>query len=435
MEVQVIDNHKNRTQEISFWFFSILLFLVIFSTNNRILNWMNLGQTISIFGNNISTISALIAPIRGVLFLITLAAFILPLAQDIQKGYQQLVHPPAWAAIGAFLAITLLIVPQGLQGLGQEYGSQSTLIFEKANSVASYQRFLMPALGYITFLRGPIFFFLFSLGCTFGLIYLTHVWLVNNKVHLPEWGFISILTSSFIAAQFQIPGYPDALVFIFLLLIVTFPLSDISKLILIVFSISAHEASIIFYGLFAYFLFDRRSLVNLYGILAVYGLLWAGSEGFSLPALIYHRPQPSATVNMTSFQWLLSNPGREVLGIFFAYKLLWLIILGAIILVIYNKKEHKLAGQIVILLATSILMTFLAVDTSRLIGWSFYALLLSIKVIYDEKKPLYLKIVRTILFINLFIPSAYVGLNLGMLLPPGIYSQFRYIKTWITSLL
>jgi hypothetical protein len=430
MPEQTEYEYKKTPGEISFWFSSTLLFLIIFSTNSRILKWLDLGSTVHIFGNSVSTIRELIAPIRGGIFLFTLAALLWPLLYDLQKGRQKIIQPPPWTTISAFLAMSLLIIPQGLQGLGQEYGSQSILIFDRASTVASYQRFLMPALGYITFLRGSVFFFIFSLACTFGLIYLTHTWFTNNNIHVPIWGFISILTSSFVAAQYQLPGYPDSLVFIFLLIIAIFPISDLSKLTLIVLSIAAHEASVILYGFFAPFLFGKERLAKPYGLLGLYMFIWLGSNRFSLTELMNSRPQPSTTVNMTSIEWLLNNPVREILGIFFAYKLLWLLIIWAVILLL-KKRNFRMAIQVIALLVAGIVMTLFAIDTSRLIGWSFYALLFSIGTLYQENKSSSQKIAKAIFLVNLLIPAMYVGLNLGMFLPPGIYFQLWRLKNWI----
>lgn len=435
MNEHLREHPKIDWQEFFFWLSSLLLFLIIFSTNDRILNWLNLNQEMFFFDNRISTIKEFIAPIRGAIFIFTVIVLLRPVFQDLRdKEHQTLVRPSPWTAIFTFLTLMILLVPQGLKGLGQEYGSQSILIFERASTVSSYQRFLMPALGYVTFLRGNIFFFGFSLACTFGAIYLTHVWLVNNKIFIPFWVFVSVLTSSFIATQYQIPGYPDALIFVFLLAIVTFQLKDISKLSLIVLSIASHEASILLYGIFAIFIFSKQKLGKVYGLLAIYLVLWFGSEGFKITTLINNRPRPSATVNMSSLDWILNNPTREMLGIFFAYKLLWVFIIWALVL-LFRNKNNWMALQIIALLGSGLFMTFLAIDTSRLMGWSFYALLLSIKVIHDNAEPQSRKLSNAIFLFNLLIPSAYVGLNLGMLLPPGLYSLIRFIKNWLLMLI
>ncbi len=422
-----------RTPEAQFWAYTIVLFLVIFATNQRILGWLELKPTLQLFGGRASTINEILAPVRGIAFLLALATLLRPLIQDLRAGYQQLARPSPRAALFAFLILAILLVPQGLRGLGQEYGSQSLLIFTKAGTVASYQRFLMPALGYVAFLRGSIFFFIFSLGCTLGLIYLTHLWLVNNKILLPFWALVSVLTCSFVATQFQIPGYPDALVFILLLLMVTIPLSDLSKLSLVVLSLSAHEASLLLYGVLGVFIFTKTKLAKLYAVMAIYILIWMGSEGFDLAALVHHRPQPSATADLTSLQWLLGNPIREVLGVFFAYKLLWILIVWAVAILL-AKREFRLSTQIILLLASGAAMTFLAVDTSRMMGWSFYGLLLSLKVIHEAGKPPVEKITNMIYLANLLVPSAYVGLNLGMLLPPGLYLQIWQLKDLLFSI-
>jgi hypothetical protein len=423
----------NHPPEAYFWVCTGVLFLVIFATNQRILGWLDLKPTLQLFGTRVSTINEIIAPVRGIAFLLALATLLRPLFHDLRSGYQQLARPSLWTALFAFLVLAVLLVPQGLRGLGQEYGSQSLLVFTKTGTVASYQRFLMPALAYVAFLRGSIFFFIFSLGCTLGLIHLTHLWLVNNRILLPFWDLVSVLTCSFVAAQFQIPGYPDGLVFILFLLLVMIPLSDVSKLSLVVLSLSAHEASLLLYGVLGVFHFTKSRLAKLYAVLAIYVLIWMGSEGFDLAALVNHRPQPSATADLTSLQWLQGNPIREVMGIFFAYKLLWILIVWAVVLLV-AKRDFRSSTQIILLLATGAAMTFLAVDTSRLMGWSFYGLLLSLKVIHEAGQPRIGRMAIAIYAANLLVPSAYVGLNLGMMLPPGLYLWVWQLKDLLFSI-
>jgi predicted membrane protein len=90
-----------------------------------------------------------------------------------------------------------------------------------------------------------------------------------------------------------------------------------------------------------------------------------------------------------------------------------------------------MAIQVIALLVAGIVMTLFAIDTSRLIGWSFYALLFSIGTLYQENKSSSQKIAKAIFLVNLLIPALYVGLNLGMFLPPGIYFQLWRLKNWI----
>ncbi len=422
-------------RELALGLSAALLFMAIFFTNGRLLGWLGLGQNIQGFGDSLSTIRELIAPIRGLVFLAALAVLARPLWDDTRsEPIRLLTWPGPWTAVLCCLALAALLIPDGLKGLGQEYGSQSLLLFEKASGVAVYQRFLMPALGYITFMRGGLFFLAFSFICVFGLVYLTQTWLLNNGVRLPWWGFLSILTSSFVAAQYQLPGYPDALVLIFFLLVAGFPLSDTSKLSLLVLSLATHEASLVLYLVFLPFVFHKRTLLRPYGLIGIYGLIWFASEGFNLTALLSNRPQTSSTASMSALDWLMHNPWREVLGILFAYKLLWLLLAWSLV-ILAKKRAVRTWLQIAILLAAGLVMTLLAVDTSRLMGWSFFALLLAIKTISEGNLAVSKRFLNWILAANLAIPSVYVGLNLGMVLPAGLYAQVLHLKNWGLSFL
>ena len=59
------------------------------------------------------------------------------------------------------------------------------------------------------------------------------------------------------------------------------------------------------------------------------------------------------------------------------------------------------------------LMTLAGVDTSRLMGWSFIALLLSVKNIYAENSSIPRPFSHVIFLVNIFIPSLYVGFTCG----------------------
>jgi hypothetical protein len=75
-----------------------------------------------------------------------------------------------------------------------------------------------------------------------------------------------------------------------------------------------------------------------------------------------------------------------------------------------------------------IFMTFVGVDTSRLMGFAFPGLLLAIRTIRHQMAPRAAERTLAIVFAaNLLIPSFYVGLNTGIVLRPGLYEQMYRI--------
>ncbi len=123
---------------------------------------------------------------------------------------------------------------------------------------------------------------------------------------------------------------------------------------------------------------------------------------------------------MTSIEWLYYNIGNEFLGLFFAFKLGWLIIFTALLGWI-NHRAWKEFLLVVALLIAGIVMTLMGIDTSRLAGWAFPALLFSWKFISKDQNPLRKNILKFAILANLLIPPLYVGLN-RIDLPAGLYS-------------
>jgi len=84
-----------------------------------------------------------------------------------------------------------------------------------------------------------------------------------------------------------------------------------------------------------------------------------------------------------------------------------------------KRNEYKLFLRTIALIGSGLVMTLLGVDTVRLFGWSFYALFISIKYLYEQDNPK-LKFMNVILALNFLILPLYVDLN-GISVPAGLY--------------
>jgi hypothetical protein len=364
--------------------------------------------------NRTETIMYLIAPVKGVVFLCSLAVLVSPVVRESSR----LLKDTEWesfraqciTSLKATFIMSLLIAPLSLQFMGREYGNMSLDPFAHDN-ILYFRRLLMPVIANILFLRGPILYFVFSLICNFILILLTQVWLVKNDIKLKFWQFVSLLTSSYVIFQFQSPGYTDVLLHIFLLLSVTFPFSERAKVTILTLSLLTHAVfSLTILVVLAFFLLDRDALVKYYLICILYIFFWMGGFGFS----VSHAFHVHDARGLSGVEWVMAYPLLEILGIFFSFKLLWTIIVAALI-ILARKKQLKLTAEIALLLLCALALTFLGVDTSRHFGWSFYALLLSLKVVNDEaKRDAEGRLFNVIFIVNLLIPSIYVGLNTGL---------------------
>jgi hypothetical protein len=75
------------------------------------------------------------------------------------------------------------------------------------------------------------------------------------------------------------------------------------------------------------------------------------------------------------------------------------------------------------LFGMGLLMTILGVDTSRLFGFTFPMILLSLKILKNKPMTWFeRKTLSVILLLNLFLPSAFIFLNAGVGVDSGVYA-------------
>ena len=130
----------------------------------------------------------------------------------------------------------------------------------------------------------------------------------------------------------------------------------------------------------------------------------------------------------SNLMWILDDPARALMGIVFSLKALWIMVIGAITYLL-SKRRTKEAFQIIVILLSGILMIFMGVDTSRLFGWTFMAILISWKVL-EHSEHNWKKIINIALIVNLLIPSV----DVYMFGQPVIMSGFyQYIFSFFTN--
>jgi hypothetical protein len=371
---------------------------------------------------NAITIATIITPIRGILLLCSVTALVFPIIQSIRKsefiGNSHLKGRHVLQVIFLFIILCVLFLPGEISGLAEEYANTSLVMFTRVSTVSYHQRFLMPALANILFFRGRLFFLIFSFVCTLLSIFVLRLWFVANQISVSTWQLVSLGTISFINFQIQTPGYPDVLVNIFILLAFIFKLDTKAKLSLFVLSLASHEAGIFIWFALAFLLFDVKGFAQFLIICMIYILLFlTANDGIS--GLLALRQ-----VGETSgLMWIMNYPAREVLGIFFGLRGLWGIVIGAIVF-LYTQKNFKEVFQILVILLTGVLLTFLAVDTSRLFGWTFMAVLISWKIL-ERAEGAWKKLINIALIANLLIPPVNVLLIMNPYIPYGLY-QYIY---------
>jgi len=250
------------------------------------------------------------------------------------------------------------------------------------------------------------------------MIHLTQLWFVKYKIALKNWQLVSILTSGFLLSNLRYPGSPDVFIYSFVLLLFIFPLGELAELSLLTFALASHEASIILFSIIAIFFKDGKIRVKYFLVIFIYSFIWLVSIRFDLSSLLH----TSQIRGFAPLQTIISNPRLELLGIFYTYRLLWILIIVSLVLLII-KRDSRTILQITALIGSGVLMTLIGVDTLRMFSWSFFALLISIKTFYEYNNPGLQKFLYVILALNLLIAPVYSVLH-GIRPPTGLYQLF-----------
>ena len=364
------------------------------------------------------TVLTLVTPIRGMILLYSLIVLSYPIVQSLQQSdlivNSRITKKHILEAILLFFVLCIIFTPGKIDGLAQEYANTSLVLFTKTATVHYNRRFLMPALANILFMRGDFFFLIFSFSCTFILIFILRLWFANNQIQISFWQMISLGTVSFIYFQIEDPGYPDVLVSIFILLAFMPGMNTRSKLSLFVLALASHEASLIIWFAFALTLFDTKGWTQFLIISSIYVfLLLTLNQGLS--GVLETR----TFAGKSNLELVIDNPIQELIGIFFSLKGLWIIIISAVVYLLSQKRIRE-TFQIVSILATGVVLTFMGVDTSRLYGWTFMALLISWKIL-NQVEQNWKKMISIALAMNILIPSVDVYLYTVPSVVPGIY--------------
>jgi len=371
----------------------------------------------------------LISPIRGILLTLSLLTVISILFTDIiqrEKSLETKGSFPYIKAMALFIIIAILVTPTKLGGSALEYANTSVVLFTKIYPINNLERLLLPALAHLMFFRGDGFYLIFALLWNFVLICALLFWLVQNKITMPFWALVSLASSSFIIFQFMVPGYPDVLVGIFVILALALPLSDVGLTALFTLSLISHEGSIFIWAGLIIIFFKRIYWPKFFIIVVLYIFMRFLGTGFDLNTLFL----PRVVGEMTTIEWLKYNPDKLLFGIFFAFKSGWIII-GLGIYQWFQKREWKILTSAFVLLGIGGVLAVYGIDTSRLVGWIFPVLLLAWKELESPLSKSINRIATLAKVLNLLIPPIYVGLN-GIVFPPGLYKLvYDLLFSWL----
>jgi len=359
--------------------------------------------------------------VRGLVFLLSttilLCTLIRPIADfftahrsdiSVKKIFQN--------SIAVFFISGILVVPIHLGIMGIGYGQMSKDPFDYYDTTNQfYQRLLMPALAYFLQFKGPVLFHLFSLLVTFLLIFLTLLFFDANKVRTTLLEKISLAGTSFIITQFQSPGYTEQCSLVFALIVLIIPMGMLPRIAAVSLALFSHEVSILLFMAIAWLYFSKEEKAWVGMVIVAYVSCWLVSFGFDLPKLFAVR----TVGGLSGFDWLAGHPLRELGGLVMSYKLLWVVFGVALF---RHSAELK---RLLVFILPGIVATIFAVDTTRLMAFSFIAILFAL--VYVKKYALISE--RSLQFLvglNLCLPSVYIGLNSGMVYFDGVYQLFYH---------
>ena len=377
----------------------------------------------------VEAFKSVIIPVKNMLFLTVVVFLGIPVGRATLGAWRKSMSGRGARAVGkpmvALLALGLLAFPMQLGLLGRGYSRISMSLMGATDpSGLLYRRALMPALAHFTQLQGPFWYLIFSLIVSYGLLVCINWYFSNAGLDLPLYALISVGTSAFFFALLQSPGYPEHLAYILVLLAAVVPMDDLTKVKAGALALLAHEGVMLVLAPLAIFRFTLAARRGTLLVIGAYLIAWLASHGWRPLQVI-----ASHNINgLSGWQWAIREPALLVAGIFFTYKLLWILIVWALI-----RSPAPERSLIVSMLAVGFLACFLGVDTTRMAGFGFIGLLVALAAICRNRGKLPLT-AKLVLAANLCVPSLYVGLNVGGYVFNGLYKlMFHGVVVSATS--
>ena len=355
-------------------------------------------------------LTEVLIPLKGFVFLLAFLIMVYPLIRALRESkafwYELGIRKIAVRSFWIFLILSLLAAPysypyglhpdvSGLSGLGKSYAAMSQRPFAE-NKDTLYGRILKPAIAHFLHLDGKVPYYLLSLVFTYALIFLTIAFIesksddkkpVDGATPIGPWAkfwvLVSVMTTSYMMVTFQWPGYPEQVSFILILLMACIPMNAQARLAACALCMLTHDGSGFALVPIIWFCFPRNEryealfiIVLFFGVVAVsYGLnLYQGVLAHGAMDLKNQQPVWSAVIE---------NPGFTLAGWFFAYKLLWPVMFYVAWVLAVNKDIRTLL-VIFSMLTLPAVMSFVAWDTTRLMGFGFLGMMIAVSVLLHE---------------------------------------------------
>lgn len=412
---------QSRFSQVLYWGSILLLFAIVHVTADKIVIVLEAAINQGVISlDRAENIFGYMPTIKGVLFVGTLSVVMMPVLVDVKRIVSSMdaekIFRALMVSLVVFIGLMLLVYFVGNDSMGTEYAKRTFNPFDQKADVYN-KRLLMPALAHILFFRGYWPYYILSMLLTIIFIALLYLWCKENAP-LKIWQLLSVCTSSFVIYSFQFPGYPDILLSILLLLAMSACFDQKARFSLLILALLTHESSV-FIAPFLALRYLEKNTFRLYcAAIILYALVWLGSYGFNPHGILAGQK----VGGKSGLEWVTSAFSSELAGIAISWKALWLL---PVLALWHSVRQEKYNDGLFIVgaIAAGIMVTFIGVDTSRLVGIAFPGILLSLKVINDNRKIISSHALSALFVINIIIPSFYVGLNTGIILRPGLYMR------------
>jgi len=322
--------------------------------------------------------------------------------------------------------------------LGRGYASLSIDPFNFSGENYLRYRILTPFLAFCVGLRGPLYI-LFPM--IIALFFLSTIYYYIRKIHGASESLLITMLICFstpILFLLHFQGYVDITSYLLLLLIIICirkPLICIVLLSLLLLNHASNLFSIPFLFFYYYINSSNKLKSTIYSFIGIalafipfycyrnYVSAFSGVE--------YHfeayRSQILENVNTVASHFLI--------GVFYAFKLFWLVVLFAMYYYWKEKNNQQLLLFVFIILP-SFGQMLLASDTSRFVGSAFPAILFgAVKLKQQWGSELFLKRIFYLVLVNFLIPQYYVGQATMIPFYPLplslILKHFFGIETWV----
>ncbi len=381
-------------------------------------------------------VNKLLIPLKEFLFYAALLVIFSIVIKSIWRErhfWNQLkAHRIALSALSIFLILSVLIFPGGLHseglglvGMGTDYARMSGNPFAE-NTGWYYRRLLKPAIAHFLYLDEPIRYYLLSLFGTYLLIFMM-VTFIEAKIKYSQeiqnttnktlkfrsryLYYLSIATSSYLITDFLWPGYADHLSFILIFLMACLPMNSQERLAIVALCMVNHEGSAFSLIPIILFCFPKQDIKRTFLLFTLYFGLWFASYGLSIGGAL--APNIVRQDDSTSLQLLIEHFDYAIAGVFFAYKLFWIIFLYMAFRLWFHKHIFSLVATTSMVLFPIFILP-IGWDTTRLMGLGCFGMLIVLAILIDEHHQLPKRVQGLLLIIatlNLVIPSFSVVLE------------------------